>query len=122
MAVVIIKEVGSFRGGAKIPAAFFQGQLPGACLEIHDIDVPVLPAVEVRLELIGGGVNADRPDVLGGRDDVSKGLVGQSDELLLFHPVNGEIAEISVPGFLNLLLRLEPSIPPMPEQEVRDIL
>ena len=122
MAVLIIKEMDPIGEGAEIVFVLFEDRRPPARLHVDDGDVLVAAADEVRVELVGPVVLADRETVLRGRIDVAEVVVGQPDERLLGDPVFGEVAVGLVPLLLDLLLRLEPFILAVPDDEVGDVL
>ncbi len=122
MAVLVVVELRPVDGRLAGVARLLERQLPVARLHVDDVDVLVAAAVEVAHQLVLADVVAEGELPLRRRGHAPHGVVGQADEPVLLDPVDGEVAEAPVRLLLHLLLRLQPRVLVVPQDEVHLLL
>src|SRR3954463_450450 len=99
------------------------GKLAGARFEIDGVDVLMTPAIEAAEQLVFPIVAAVGPAALLRVDrHRSHVVVCKPDELLRRDAVFGYVVVSAVARFLDFLLRLQPGILVMPQDEIDLVL
>src|SRR5262249_3057643 len=119
VAVVIPEEAVAVGRRTEIPANLRQGLFPRTGPDVDDIDVLVFPAVERAHELVRLGVRREGEPSRGGQVDLAKLVIGQADEFFLGQTVDAQVTDVLVRRFLELLLRLQALVGPVPDYQVR---